>query len=132
MSHNNQNPSNATLAGFSAGYRIADAALNAADKVADSTKEAAVAAREVANKVAGSTKDAAVATGHTVVGFFSGLRYAVTARRGTKVVEPKKVEDPEAKRREREELWRRVHGVQSEVATSRRAKTSGRAVRRAK
>lgn len=117
MSHNNQNPSNATLAGFSAGYRIADATLNAADKVA------------------GSTKDAAVATGHTVVGFFSGLRYAVAARRGTKVVEPKKakkVEDPEAKRRAREELWRRVHGAQSEVATSRRAKTSGRAVRRAK
>lgn len=114
MSHNNQNPSNATLAGFSAGYRIADATLNAA------------------NKVAGSTKDAAVATGHTVVGFFSGLRYAVAARRGTKVVEPKKVEDPETKRRAREELWRRVHGAQSEVATSRRAKTSGRAVRRAK
>lgn len=128
MPHNNQNPSNATLAGFSAGYRIADATLNAADKVAGSTKEAAV-------KVAGSTKDAAVATGHTVVGFFSGLRYAVAARRGTKVVEPKKakkVEDPETKRREREELWRRVHGVQSEVATSRRTKTSGRAVRRAK
>ena len=125
MSHNNQNPSNATLTGFSAGYRIADATLNAANKVAGSTKEAAV-------KVAGSTKDAAVATGHTVVGFFSGLRYAVAARRGTKVVEPKKVEDPETKRRAREELWRRVHGAQSEVATSRRAKTSGRAVRRAK
>lgn len=117
MSHNNQNPSNATLAGFAAGYRIADAAINAADKVA------------------GSTKDAAVVTGHTVVGFFSGLRHAIAARRGTKVAEPKKpkkVEDPEAKRREREELWRRVHGIQSEVATTRRAKTSGRVAKRTK
>lgn len=102
MSHNNQNPSNATLAGFSAGYRVADATL------------------EVADKVTGSTKDVAVATGHSVTGFFSGMRYAIAARRGTKVVEAKKPEDPEVKRRAREELWRRAHGAQSEAAPGQR------------
>lgn len=99
MSHNNRNPSNATLAGFSAGYRVADATL------------------EAAGKVTGNTKDAAVATGHSVTGFFSGMRYAIAARRGTKVVEAKP--DGEAKRRAREDLWRRAHGAQSEAASGR-------------
>ena len=95
MSNNNQTPSNATLAGFSAGYRVADTTLKAA------------------SKVTGNTKDAAVATGHSVTAFFSGMRYAVAARRGTKI-EAKP--DAEAKRRAREDLWRRAHAAKSEVA----------------
>lgn len=101
MSHNNHNPSSATLAGFSVGYRVADATLNAT------------------SKVTGNTKDAAVATGHSVTGFFSGMKYAVAARRGTKVIEAKP--DAEAKRRAREDLWRRAHGTQSEGSQPQRS-----------
>lgn len=85
---NTNNPSNATINAFSAGYRATDAVLN------------------TASAVTGNTKDVAVATGHTVTGFFSGMRYAIAQRRGTK---PVIVKDNEAKRREREELYRRAH-----------------------
>lgn len=88
---NTNNPSNATINAFSAGYRATDAVLN------------------TASAVTGNTKDAAVAAGHTVTGFFSGMRYAIAQRRGTK---PVIVKDNEAKRREREELYRRAHAAQ--------------------
>lgn len=107
MSHNN--PSNSTLAGFSIGYHAVDTTLNAAS----------AAGR--------STKDAAVATGHSVAGFFSGMRCAIAARRGTKAVEPKAKPDAEAKRRAREDLWRSVHGTKSEVAPKpRRARSKSK------
>ena len=94
----NNNPSNATLAAFSVGYHAVDATFNAAS----------TAGR--------GTKNVAVATGHSVAGFFSGMKHAIAARRGTKVEVAKPEVDLEAKRRARQDLWDRVHGTKSEVA----------------
>ena len=90
---NTNNPSNATINAFSAGYRATDAVLN------------------TASAVTGNTKDAAIATGHCTLGFFSGMKYAIAERRGTKAL-PKVSDD--TKRKAREDLYRRAHGTTNE------------------
>lgn len=90
---NNNNPSNAAINGFAAGHKVMSSTLDAT------------------TYVVGNTKDAAVATGHCALGFFSGMRYAIAERRGTKTL-PK--ESDEAKRKAREDLYRRAHGAASE------------------
>lgn len=87
------NPSNATINGFAAGHKVMSSTLDAT------------------TYVVGNTKDAAVATGHCTLGFFSGMKYAIAERRGTK---PRAVKDDAAKQRAREELYRRAHGTTSE------------------
>ena len=87
------NPSNATINGFAAGHKVMSSTLDAT------------------TYVVGNTKDAAVATGHCTLGFFSGMKYAIAERRGAKQL-PKVSDD--AKRRAREELYRRAHGTTSE------------------
>lgn len=88
------NPSNATINGFAAGHKVMGSTLDAT------------------TYVVGNTKDAAFATGHCTLGFFSDMRYAIAERRGAKALP--KVSDDDAKRKAREDLYRRAHGTTSE------------------
>lgn len=81
--------SDAAINSFAAGYKAADATLNGLSAVAQG-----------ATAVATTTKD-------STCGFFSGMRYAIAERRGTKKLP--QVSDDAAKQRAREELYRRAH-----------------------
>lgn len=95
---NANNPSNATINGFAAGHKVMSTTLDGVSYVTTHTKDACV----------GST--------HAVTGFFGGMKYAIAERRGNKVA-PKVSDD--AKRRAREELYRRAHSTQNEETTPR-------------
>ena len=84
------NPSNATINGFAAGH-----------KVMSSTIDGLSAAKSGVVAVATTTKD-------STCGFFSGMKYAIAERRGAKAL-PKVSDD--AKRKAREDLYRRAHGT---------------------
>ena len=73
-------------------------------KVVSSTIEGLRAAKSGVVAVATTTKD-------STCGFFSGMRYAIAERRGTKAL-PKVSDD--AKRKAREDLYRRAHGTTNE------------------
>lgn len=85
--------SDATINSFAAGY-----------KVMDSTIDGLSAAKSGAVAVVTTTKD-------STCGFFSGMRYAIAERRGAKAL-PKVSDD--AKRKAREDLYRRAHGTTNE------------------
>lgn len=84
-----------------------DAAINsfaAGHKVVSSTIDGLSVVAQGATAVATTTKD-------STCGFFSGMRYAIAERRGTKKL-PKVSDD--AKRKAREDLYRRAHGTTNE------------------